>query len=109
MVFIISMSQKSKQIVWRYWQAMNQGGNLTSVVDYLHSDITFHGFQPLRHLQGADTIWLQFWQPLLNAIPDVIRRPYIFIAGQFEGEDWVMIDLIGAAMESDIDLLAQWH
>jgi hypothetical protein len=46
-------------------------------------------FEPLRHLSGADDVWTQFWQPLLTAMPDIIRRPYLFIGGEYEGGDWV--------------------
>jgi predicted ester cyclase len=68
---------------------MNNGGNTDILSQSLHPDITWHGFQPLRHLTGVAEIWSQFWQPLLAAIPDLTRRPYFFIGGRFEGNDWV--------------------
>jgi predicted ester cyclase len=76
---------------------MNGGGHpvLSSskgadiVSQALHPDIIWHGFQPLRHLNGSAEIWSQFWQPLLHAIPDLTRRPYFFIGGRFEDGDWV--------------------
>jgi hypothetical protein len=39
-------------------------------------------------LRGPEEIWSRFWRPLLRAIPDLTRRPYVFIGGRFEGRDW---------------------
>lgn len=80
---------QNKALVWSYWHAMNGGGNQTTLSQYLHPDMIWHGFQPLRHLSGSNAIWSQFWQPLLHAMPDLLRRPYHFIGGHFEGGDWV--------------------
>jgi predicted ester cyclase len=78
-----------------YGPSSSEGADLGDQV--LHPDIVWHGFQPLRHLTGAAEIWSQFWRPLLAAIPDLVRRPYLFIGGEFEGGDWVCGtgDLVG--------------
>ena len=68
---------------------MNGGGNADIFHQFLQSDVIWHGFQPLRHLNGVGAIWSQFWKPLLHAMPDLMRRPYHFIGGQFEGNNWV--------------------
>ena len=81
--------QANKALVWNYWQSMNQSTNQDALVHYLHENTIWHGFQPLRHLEGTNAIWDLFWQPFLRAMPDVVRRPYVFIGGEFEGHDWV--------------------
>lgn len=88
----------NKAFVWQYWQGMNNRGSAAIVSQALHPDVTWHGFRPLRHLNGAKAVWTQFWQPLLAAMPDLIRRPYHFIGGHFKGSDWVCGagDFIGA-------------
>ena len=88
------MNQQNKQLVWNYWQGMIKGGETAVVHKYVHPYAIWHGFRPLRHLQGATEIWSRFWQPLLRAIPDLHRRPYFFIGGhyaddQFGRGDWV--------------------
>lgn len=83
------MNQPNKALVWKYWQGMSSGGNAALISQVLHPDIIWHGFQPFRYLSGSAEIWSQFWQPLLTAIPDLTRRPYVFIGGQFGGGDWV--------------------
>lgn len=90
-------NQQNKAFVWSYWLAMNGpstniGSNVLS--HYMHRDVVWHGFHPLRYLNGTDQIWSQFWQPFLLAIPDLTRRPYQFIGGhysdkQFGTGDWV--------------------
>ena len=90
-------NQQNKALVWQFWQGMNGGGqpvlSLSKDADILsqslHADTIWHGFQPLRHLNGSAEIWSKFWRPLLTAVPDLTRRPYHFIGGQFEGGDRV--------------------
>jgi predicted ester cyclase len=82
-------NQQNKALVWNYWQGMNGGKNVGILDQSFHLNVIWHGFQPLRHLNGANEVWSQFWQPLLSAIPDLTRRPYFFIGGQFEGSNWV--------------------
>ncbi|KAA3662767.1 MAG: hypothetical protein DWQ04_12560 [Chloroflexi bacterium] len=80
---------QNKALVWHYWQKINSHDNANIFSQAVHPNVIWHGFQPLRHLNGADAIWSQFWQPLLDAMPDLRRRPYFFITGHFEGGDWV--------------------
>ena len=72
------MNQRNKALVWEYWRGLNRGGHADLGLQVLDSDITWHGFQPLRHLNGSAQVRTQFWQPLLRAIPDLVRRPYVF-------------------------------
>ncbi|MBC8330517.1 MAG: ester cyclase [Anaerolineae bacterium] len=81
--------QHSKKLVWKYWQGMNARGDAQTLAQSLHPDVIWHGFQPLRHLNGSKEIQNKFWEPLYNAIPDLTRRPYFLIGGDFEGGDWV--------------------
>jgi len=82
-------NRQNKAFVWNYWHGMNRGREANSLPQTLHPNVVWHGFQPLRRLNGAGQVWSEFWQPLLNAIPDLTRRPYHFIGGEFEGSDWV--------------------
>ncbi len=88
-VVATQMNQQNKTLVWDYWQQMNGRPHANIVSKALTPDTVWHGFQPLRHLYGEDEIWARFWRPLLQAIPDLVRRPYIFLGGHFEGGDWV--------------------
>jgi hypothetical protein len=110
-------AQQNKKLVWQYWQTMNGRGNTDSLTQFLHPDTTRHGFQPLRHLNGlaASTGWPNLagthrndymgWAPTGQKIGwdimDFWKRD-----GDLLLENWVLIDLIGAAQESGVDLLA---
>jgi len=83
------MTPKNKRLVWDYWQRMNTAASAAVVFQTMHPDIIWYGFQPLHQLHGSVELWSRFWQPLLIAIPDLTRRPYFFIGGQFESGDWV--------------------
>ena len=83
------LNQQNKKVVWNYWQTMIYEGLQADLAQYLHHQVIWHGFQPLRQLHGVQDVWVQFWQPLLTAMPDLVRRPYLFIGGHFEGGDWV--------------------
>jgi predicted ester cyclase len=83
------MNQHDKALVWKYWQGINDGGDAGLAFQILDPDASWHGFRPLRHLRGSEEIWARFWKPLLQAMPDLTRRPYVFICGRFEEGDWV--------------------
>lgn len=85
----MSDSQSNKQLVWAYWQTMQRGAGLSALGAFLHADVAWHGFHPMRHLNGIAEVSDRYWQPLLHALPDLIRRPYIFLSGHFEGGEWV--------------------
>lgn len=67
----------------------------------LADDVAFYGFYPLRRLQGAESLLAQLWGPMLRALPDLLRRPYILLASSFEGRGWVAStgDFIGTFVE----------
>ena len=81
--------QANKQIVWEFWQEMNKAtpNDVASVIkSYVHKDISWHGAHPFNDLQGVEELISGFWQPLLNAFPDLQRTCEIFIGGH---EHWV--------------------
>lgn len=79
----------NKHHVWQYWQTMTCQAERAQLANFLHDDVIWHGFEPLRNLHGLDAIQLQFWQPFLTSMQNLVRRPYVFIGGHFEGHDWV--------------------
>lgn len=83
------MIQGNKRLVWEYWQSMTRHATQNILTTFLADDVIWHGFEPLRRLTGVDVIYQQFWQAFLHALPDLMRRPYVFIGGHFEGHDWV--------------------
>ena len=87
----MTIHQRNKQLIWTYFQKSNT--NPTQIPpltqEITHADVVWHGFHPIGKLEGLEALINQFWQPLLKAILDLHRRPYHFLAGRFEGGDWV--------------------
>lgn len=79
---------QNKRLVWDYWQELGSEKYADTLERFLPPDVIWYGFQPLRHLRGSAEVLSQFWGPLFTALPDLIRRPYLFIGGAFEGDEW---------------------
>lgn len=84
-------NQQNRERVWHFWHQLTADAPepLRSMEEFCHPEIEWHGFHPLRRLQGCDALRESLWRPLLRAFPDLVRRPYLFLAGQFEGSFWV--------------------
>ena len=54
-----------------------------------HPDVAWRGSHPLNRVRGVDAVARTVWAPLQNAFPDLERRDLIFVAGAFEGRDYV--------------------
>jgi len=86
------LTQKNKKTVWDFWQELNntEADNIANVIQScVHQESSWHGPHPINHLQGADALIAEFWQPLWQSFPDLRRRSDIFFGGQFAGKDWV--------------------
>lgn len=83
------VNQKNKALVWGLWQSLGTPAFSGAFERAVSAGTTWHGFEPLRHMHGAAEIWGKLWQPLLHAMPDLMRRPYHFIGGAFENRHWV--------------------
>ena len=83
------------------WSAQH-GEIINRLRGALADDVAFHGFYPLRRLQGAESLLAQLWTPMLRALPDLLRRPYILLANSLEERDWGAStgDFIGAFVEA---------
>jgi len=82
---------QNKEFIWGLWQAQNHSPQaaLSNLRAALADAIEYHGFYPMKRLRGADCLLATLWQPLLRAMPDLRRRPYILLANSFAGCDWV--------------------
>ena len=57
--------------------------------DLYHADVQWHGPHPINDHRGSRAVVKAFWEPFLNALPDVERRDDILIAGTFKDGSWV--------------------
>ena len=60
----------------------------TSPVDFYADDVAWHGACPFDELDTSSDVAGQFWGPLAKALPDLERRPDIFITGKDDEANW---------------------
>lgn len=53
------------------------------------ADLDFRGVHPINERRGVADVAAQVWSPLKRALPDLERRDDVFIAGRFEGRDYI--------------------
>jgi predicted ester cyclase len=56
---------------------------------YLAEDVQWSVAHPVNDLRGPDVTLEQFLLPLAAAMPDLERRCFIEIAGDYQGADWI--------------------
>ena len=85
------MNRPNKRRLWQYWQQCNTNPAETPALTrmHVHDDASWHGPVPIDRLHGVEEVNGSWWGPLVAAIPDLQRRPYLLIEGSFEGGDWV--------------------
>ncbi|MCX7225776.1 MAG: hypothetical protein NT071_09265, partial [Burkholderiales bacterium] len=54
-----------------------------------HPNAQWRGSHPWNEAQGVQAIGAVFWQPLLQAFPDLERRDNLLLGGQYQGRDYV--------------------
>lgn len=88
----IATNQANKAIVWEYWQRLNHA-HAREVPGILkaafHKDVDWNGPQPINRLRGVDAVIKDFWEPLQQSFPDIMRNVDILMGDVDSGEHWV--------------------
>ncbi|MCI2285421.1 ester cyclase [Colwellia sp. MSW7] len=69
-----------------YQQLKSSPANLAQ---YIHDDVAWHVSAPVNTIVGSANVLSSFWQPLVNALPDIERKPFINVQSEYEGYDWI--------------------
>ena len=77
-----------------YWQMIMANRHLADghrvLLDRLFAkDCNFNCGAPVDHCDGMVEVEARFWQPLLQAFPDLERRTDILMGGHFKEGDWI--------------------
>jgi predicted ester cyclase len=83
----------AKKLVWQYLQQLpgNTAGQATAADSrpaldkFLAPDAQCHVFHPINQVHGIEAMHAKFWQPLLQAFPNLERRCDLLFAGDFDG------------------------
>jgi predicted ester cyclase len=82
----------AKQLVWQTWN-LQTGANSAHIADVVQAayaaDTIWWGGYPLNDLYGISAVTQAYWQPLLHALPDLVRRTDILMGNVWQGNDWV--------------------
>ena len=60
-----------------------------AIAAFFAADANIKVVHPFNELQRADTYLNKFLRPLQRSFDGLYRRDNIFMAGQFEGQDWI--------------------
>jgi len=58
---------------------------------YYSPGVSWNGSKPFDELSGPETLGRTFWEPFVQAFPDLEDQPYILMAGTFKEKDWVSL------------------
>lgn len=86
------MSLANKRLVWASWNQL-VGANRANLQDmlqtYYRADVDGCGGHPINDMSGTEALAAIFWEPLFEAVPDVVRRTDIITGGTWNGQQWV--------------------
>ncbi|WP_336022846.1 ester cyclase [Halobellus salinisoli] len=86
-------------------------GIATVLEEYYHADAQWQGPAPLDELAGREEIRRDYWEPLLEAFPDLEQNDYILFGGEFRDSNWVCTagNFVGTFANDWLDIPATGH
>lgn len=69
-----------------YLQLTSSSDNID---DYIAEDVKWCVSAPINDLHNKEKMLSQFWKPLITALPDLERKPFIHLESEYEGEQWI--------------------
>jgi hypothetical protein len=84
------MSKNNRSFYLKYAVALSHPGDFSSnIAIFFGEDADINVVHPFNQLKGADTYLNEFLLPLQQSFEGLYRRDDIFMAGEFEGQNWV--------------------
>jgi len=78
-----------RTIVNQFYHALANDNDDSAALNYLSDDVTWRAAHPVNDLKGHEQFLKYYWQPVRAALPDIEYKPFIMIAGEYEGQQWV--------------------
>jgi predicted ester cyclase len=78
------MSQTATGTVLDFYRALTHGDR-SAALALLAPDVGWHAAHPVNDLRGRDAFFAAYWQPIVSALPDVEYRPFVRVAGHYDG------------------------
>ena len=75
--------------LYQQYAAAKPEHRLGVVQEQLHTSMKWCVAHPVNDLASPEAVHTEFLAPLLQALPDVERRPQIRMQGGYEGRHWI--------------------
>ena len=84
------MSLHDRSLYMKYAAALSHPGDLSSnIASFFGEDADINVVHPFNQLKGVDIYLNEFLLPLQHSFEGLYRRDDIFMAGEFEGQNWI--------------------
>ena len=84
------MSKINRSLYLKYAAAFSYPVDLSSdIAIFFGEDAHINVVHPFNQLKGADSYLNEFLLPLQQSFEGLYRRDDIFMAGEFEGQNWI--------------------
>lgn len=74
------------EVVTRFYAALC-AGDRGAAKRLLAPDVGWHAAHPINDLVGVDAFFERYWMPIAAALPDVEYRPFVRVAGYYDGRE----------------------
>ncbi len=79
---------RSKTIVSQFYHALCDDDE-SSALNHLSAEVRWCAAHPVNDRQGHEQFLTDYWRPIKTALPDIEYKPFIMLAGEYEGRQWV--------------------
>lgn len=79
-----------KQVIEQFYAvltAADANSNFDQARLLLNPDVVWCAAHPINDLQGQDEFLTNYWSPIKTALPDVERKPFVVVEGDFVSEE----------------------
>ncbi len=79
----------NKEIAAQFYTALTSPDNISSALSFMDPCVIWCAAHPVNDLKGHDEFLDSYWIPIKTALPDVEHKPFISLAGEYKGQQWV--------------------
>ena len=104
------MPINNRSLYLKYAEALSHPGDFSSNASvFFDQNADINVVHPFNELAGADAYLSDFLLPLQYSFEGLYRRDDIFMAGEFEGQNWVFVDVPHLLLQLGYDPLPNWQ
>lgn len=74
-------------VIDKLYQQLKSSPN--NIEAYVHDQVAWRVSAPVNNLLGTNELLTSYWQPLVSALPDIERKPFINVQSEYNGKEWI--------------------